>query len=851
MPQLARLTQSIVIALYACVAIAGSGTWTPIGPPVAYMQAIAIDPTNSNTMYAGTRGGGVFKTTDGGTTWLSINSGILGPTDSSTPEGRWIYCLAIDPTNSQIVYAGSSSSGVYRSANGGQTWTLTGRPGSVDTVQTIAIDPNNTAILYAGTNSHLYKSTNSGANWTDISSAIAVTNVTKIVIGGSTIYALAQWLFRSTDAGATFTRIDGSSSLDPTVHDFDVDPTNSSRIFRVDSNYIYRSTDSGANWNGVYTFSFAAPANKIAISRSSPNTVYASSGINLYKTTNGGTNWSTIGSGLPADYVRLLTVDPANSSRLFAGFSCVGLYRSIDGSSFSRSDSGIVAASQTRFSTGAGSTIYASCYCQDDNAVLNTVGVWRSADEGSSWTRVTTPFSDYYQDAPLNLVAHPYQASVAFAIAAQTFDHTGLISRSGDSGATWTAVHTGLPTSRNPQSLAFDSANANLVYLASGQGVYKSTDGGVSWSPTALSNATNKVWVDQRTHSLYATNIDTSSSLYKSTDQGASWNDIASTSGNTSQIDAFVVDPANDSNVWIYASHVYFPTIYKTTNGGSSWTYFYPTGLGTQISFSDVAVDPSNSQTLYLSTGGEGAAASSIRGMYKSTNSGTSWTAFNSTLEPDRNVLRLEFFSTTTLLASTYMAGLWHYSFGGAPPTPSNVVATGMSSSRVDISWNAVAGATSYQLDRKSEGTGYVQIATPMTNSYSDTGLTADRAYIYRVRAVSATGTSSNSASDLATTVTFTDNNLTTGFTIRAVHLTELRTAANAIRRLGGIGDTTFSDPTLTGQIIKAIHLTEVRNAVDTGRTAVGLTNSSYTDNSPTGVKVKASHILELRLRVQ
>src|SRR5581483_4499494 len=798
-----RLAQCVFLLLVAAHAAAGSGTWTPIGPPVAYLQAIAFDPANPNTMYAGTRGGGVFKTTDGGSTWISINGGILGPTDSTTPDGRWIYSIAVDPTNTQIVYAGGGGC-FYRSLNGGQSWTLLS---STVGAQSIAIDPNNSATLYVGNGGGLYKSTNSGSSWTDITAAIPSTggsSVTKVIMVGSTIYALSGYLYRSTDAGGTFTRIDGTSSFDPPVHDFDVDPTNGSRLFRMDGNWVYRSTDSGAHWTGVYQFPPpGTPVNTITISKSAPNTVYLSGGTVFYKTTDGGSNWSAL-SGLPAEYMRFSAVDPSNSSRVFALYNCLGLYRSIDGGgSWGRADTGIVAPMQTRFSTGAGSKLYASCHCTNGNDLQSPVSIWISSDEGMTWTKTATnPFAD----TPWNLVAHPYQSSVVFAIAAQTFDHTGLISRSADGGATWSAVHTGLPSTRTPQSVAFDSSNANLVYLASGEGVFKSTDGGVNWAATALTSSVNKVWVDQRTHAVYATFTDGSTSLYKSTNQGASWTDIAASSG-TSTIDAFVVDPANDANVWIYAMHQYFPTIYKTTNGGSSWTFFYPTGLSNSISASDVVVDPSNAQTLYLSTGGENAAATATRGIFKSTNSGSSWTAFNSTLEPDRNVLRLEFFSTTTLLASTYMAGLFHNSSSTAPPAPANVVATQSSASRVDITWNAVSGATSYQVDRKSEGTGYVQIATPTTNSYSDTGLTPDRAYIYRVRAVSATGTSANSASDLATTVLFSDNNLAAGFTVRAVHIAELRTAANAVRRLGGIGDTTFTDTTLTNQKIRATHL--------------------------------------------
>jgi hypothetical protein len=73
--------------------------WQTIGPEGGRCDVIAIDPVNSQIVYAGTRGGGVFKTTNGGTSWTAINTGL---TDYD------VYALAIDPANSQIVYTGTS-----------------------------------------------------------------------------------------------------------------------------------------------------------------------------------------------------------------------------------------------------------------------------------------------------------------------------------------------------------------------------------------------------------------------------------------------------------------------------------------------------------------------------------------------------------------------------------------------------------------------------------------------------------------------------------------------------------------------------------------------------------------------
>ena len=74
---------------------------------------LAIDPINTQTIYAGTYGGGVFKSLDGGSTWYAINAGLTN---------LHIYSLAIDPTNTQTVYAGTEQGGVFKSTNGGSSW---------------------------------------------------------------------------------------------------------------------------------------------------------------------------------------------------------------------------------------------------------------------------------------------------------------------------------------------------------------------------------------------------------------------------------------------------------------------------------------------------------------------------------------------------------------------------------------------------------------------------------------------------------------------------------------------------------------------------------------------------------
>jgi len=101
---------------------------------------------------------------------------------------------------------------------------------------------------------------------------------------------------------------------------------------------------------------------------------------------------------------------------------------------------------------------------------------------------------------------------------------------------------------------------------------------------------------------------------------------------------------------------------------------------------------------------------------------------------------------------------------------------------RIFLTWNASAGATTYQVYRRDPGGSYALRGTTSSTSFPDTGA-ANTAYLYVVRAVNTAGSSPDSAPDLATTVTFTDDPLTPGTTpVRAVHVTELRAAINTLR---------------------------------------------------------------------
>jgi hypothetical protein len=186
------------------------------------------------------------------------------------------------------------------------------------------------------------------------------------------------------------------------------------------------------------------------------------------------------------------------------------------------------------------------------------------------------------------------------------------------------------------------------------------------------------------------------------------------------------------------------------------------------------------------------------------------------------------------------------------PPAPTGLVAIAATATQINVSWSASTGATQYELVRASASSGYATLTTTSTTSYSDLSVTAGGTYVYKVRAIDASARQSPfSAPDAATTIFFTDDPLIAGSTtVKAVHVTELRQAVNAMRATAGLGATSFTDAVLTGGVpVKAVHLQELRTALSQARTALGLTAIAFTDPTLTAgtTLLKAAHFQEVR----
>lgn len=254
----------------------------PDGP--VDVRAVAIDYQNPSTVYAGSFSSGFFKSTDGGATWIhpqnfltqlrvlvvdpqtpttiySESGGVAKSTDAGATWTRsaflgLVYSLAIDPQTPTTLYAGTHNNGIFRSTNGGATWSTVN--GTARVVQGLAIDPLTPSTLYAGSISDgVLKSTDAGASWTVSSTGLPNALVGTIVVDPnepSNVYVathdkfdmVGQGVFRSNNGGATWTTLnDGLTNFNITA--LTLDPQNPTTLYASVPGDILRITVTSVN----------------------------------------------------------------------------------------------------------------------------------------------------------------------------------------------------------------------------------------------------------------------------------------------------------------------------------------------------------------------------------------------------------------------------------------------------------------------------------------------------------------------------------------------------------------------------------------------------------------------------
>ena len=685
------------------------GTWEEVGPTywnatsgynpgVGRITSVAIDQANLDHIVAGSETGGVWKSLDGGLTWTVLTDNLANMD---------VFALTIDPLNSSTYFWGSTGGAVFKSTDAGSTWTLQGSlPGG--SVNRILIDPADTSKMYASAQGGgLYKSTDGGVTW-------------------SSIY------FAPTDQG----------------FDFEFKPGDPSVIY-ASGNDFYKSTNGGVSFSkitGTSPNEFSFGPKMIAVSENNPSVVFvleADNGLfgGLYKSTDSGETFAKLDHGelnyfgydtdgldelgqAPRDMDIAINPNDIDDVHI-AG---INTWRSTDGgTSFT-----ITSQWVPNFANSLGIG-----YCHADVDILEFAGTGADAKlflgtDGGVFRadNPTVVNSDYYTDLTAGMGIRQFykigisQTNPVIVTGGSQDNGSSVLGLDGNWTDWWGA---------DGMEGFVDKNDSQILYGTSQYGSFvKTLDSGINITfltqPDDKGGQTNWNWVvpyeqDPITQNVIYCAFD---EVYKSLDGGDNWTSISQNF--LADIDHFKVAPTDNNFMYLAINGAFW----YTTDGGLSWIQSVLSLGGGRVNSiavhptnpSKIAIATTNSQKVYVSTdngvswtpilwdlpafssqavtwqdnGKDGLYVGMNYGVYYTDNDlGNTWTLFNNGL-PNVRINELEINTADNkIYAATYGRGLWRSNLYGESLSVNNfefddfAMYPNPAKNEVNLKWNSTA----------------------------------------------------------------------------------------------------------------------------------------------------------------
>ena len=662
-----------LLAVLPPMAAAQTGAWAGNGPQGGKIYCVAADPARPAILYSGTARG-VFKSEDAGASWRAIGQGL--------PSVR-VQTIVIDPAATNVLYAGTitpsgvASVGIFKSTDGGETWNAI-NDGLIDPstgispldVGALAIDPSNHSRLLAGTSfSEIFQSTDGGTTWqpeTFGGATLGLQTTAFLYSHGSpsTVFAAGTLgLLVSTDGGLDWSRYGNAGVPFFTLA---ADLSAPGTLYAGDSqgSGIWKSTDNGAHWSsqnsGLPTNSGREPLIlSLVIDPANASTVYSATyGNGVFVSTNAGGTWSASNGSLRSMFVYALAFSAGPGRALYAGTDGAGVAQSTDGArSWTAKSSGLDLGLVYKVIGGPLGTQPLLAAAFD--------GVWQTSDEGATWQLSSSGL-------PVAPVDGLFRIPGDFA-AAPVFAATlgGGLYKSGDGGGTWSAV-SGL-SEQFLASLSGDAAGATLYAGTadpnlSAQRVFQSKDGGATWVQTSLdagSATVDFLQVNPVNASQVIAGSQGGTGYFQSTDAGKNWSTVAvnTACGGINQ----ALFSASGSTLYLAGT----TGVCRSTDSGKTWALAAVPG---SFSIASLALDPADARVLYAGAAlNIGTNSSSV---FRSTDSGQTWQSFGGASFPNATVTAIRVGGSGEVDAATYGAGVLRF-VGSANRSPIDLAAPG------------------------------------------------------------------------------------------------------------------------------------------------------------------------------
>lgn len=516
----------------------GGASWAEVqrGGPVNPIRGVEVNPHN-----------GIAFALSASSLWRSNDRGVTWKT-----EGRWpeqVHALAFDPERPGVIYAAAAVEGLFRSVNGGRTWQPWGQGIPRGTaISALAVDPRNRLTLWAGTTNlsvGLYKSTDGGATWKPSQKGLRRRDVGQIVVdpASSAIVHLRLLstgeLFRSRDGGASWVLNGGPHAF---VTDLDAMP---SGLLAGTRTGVLLSTDRGLTWRDHQRGLTALWITGLAIDTQDPPRLYAGDRLaGIFKTRDRGASWLPLGEiEAPLSWDRPLAVDPAVPDTVYTA-AITSVAKSTNGGrrwelhgalSCGTVHTLVVDPRET-------STLYASGFLLSTGCtqIPDICLAARSRDAGESWSCIEADLPSPF--GPGFLAVDPFTSAVYAK-------GDGLL-RSTDHGDTWTPLAPGLDI----HAFAVSSRTPGTLYAARQESVGRSLDGGLTWQIFTYLSPQNTgivgLAIDPNDDAIVYAGTAMGQGVFRSTDGGATWTPLGTWPG-WSVRSGPVIDPVDPSIVYV------------------------------------------------------------------------------------------------------------------------------------------------------------------------------------------------------------------------------------------------------------------------------------------------------------
>jgi photosystem II stability/assembly factor-like uncharacterized protein len=560
------------------------GTWTTVGPYGGSVHSLAMDKNISSTLYAGlglAGADGFFKSEDGGRIWYNAFPGKIS---THTP----LAGFALKPGDPQTIYlSGRVDTGemLFRSANEGEDWEVI--RGGDSGFYAIGVSPGNPEYLYAGSGSTIVLSTDGGDHWTPADGGIphdaAVSMLAVHPVTPTIAYAGVEFgrLYKTTDGGTTWSQImdwgGGWWSI------LAIDPHAPDRVYASGwhtDHFFARSLDGGQHWEMMTLEPGSLSANDIAFHPTISGTLYVSA-PGVYSSTNAGATWNKVPIPDTASEGWSLLLHPQTGLPMYIGHNGRGvLYSDNGGADWQVRSDGLAGLRPHEIATSPADPHYIYVGADEAGGVVSNNG-------GSSWLTAEAEGLD----RGISVAVHPYTPTIAYLGARRA------VYKTTDGGQTWTRHElTGLPDNNEMRmhAIAIDQNNPAVMYAGPG-----------TWD---FAGGPEYGW------------------LYRSLDAGETWNPLAITFP-ISPVTDIEVDPTDSQTIYVATGRRFLDStdrgtgILKTTDGGASWA-FINEGLPAR-SISRLAINPDDPQVLYAGAVLRDDLANS--GVYKSVDGGENW----------------------------------------------------------------------------------------------------------------------------------------------------------------------------------------------------------------------------------